>query len=302
MSLGLPYMGSKRKLAPAIVDKILFDYPDTKHVYDLFGGGGAISFEFAKRGLDVTYNELNSAVVALLRDVMENGITDKYYQWVSREMFDAHKVGNDWMGGFCQCIWSFGNSQKSYLFGNDIEPLKKLGHEVIVDKNENSLMALSKLLGIEIPIEVMHRETVNDRRLAFRLFLSRCQNRFDLEQLERLEQLQRLGKKFTILNGSYADVKIETPIDSTVIYLDPPYENTAKYKECLIHSELKAWIDASPYTIYLSSYEYDMPCVLEMEHRSTLSATKNDKKVIEKLFCNKPKHDLRQQDFFKNIG
>ena len=44
-TLGIPYMGSKRKLASKIVDYMLDNNPDCKYVYDLFGGGGAISFE-----------------------------------------------------------------------------------------------------------------------------------------------------------------------------------------------------------------------------------------------------------------
>jgi site-specific DNA-adenine methylase len=42
---GLPYMGSKRKLASNIVNLILELNPKCKYFYDLFGGGGAISFE-----------------------------------------------------------------------------------------------------------------------------------------------------------------------------------------------------------------------------------------------------------------
>jgi len=38
--LGIPYMGSKRKLAPKIVDFILAENPQAKYVFDLFGGGG----------------------------------------------------------------------------------------------------------------------------------------------------------------------------------------------------------------------------------------------------------------------
>ena len=40
--LGLPYMGSKRRLSREIVDHILTAHPNTKYVWDLFGGGGAI--------------------------------------------------------------------------------------------------------------------------------------------------------------------------------------------------------------------------------------------------------------------
>ena len=40
--LGISYMGSKRRLSREIVDHILTAHPNTKYVWDLFGGGGAI--------------------------------------------------------------------------------------------------------------------------------------------------------------------------------------------------------------------------------------------------------------------
>jgi len=43
MGYGIPYMGGKRKIASKIVDYILQCNPNTKYVYDLFGGGGSIS-------------------------------------------------------------------------------------------------------------------------------------------------------------------------------------------------------------------------------------------------------------------
>ena len=42
--LGIPYMGSKRKLAPEILKCITQRHPNLTDFYDLFGGGGSISF------------------------------------------------------------------------------------------------------------------------------------------------------------------------------------------------------------------------------------------------------------------
>ena len=104
-----------------------------------------------------------------------------------------------------------------------------------------------------------------------------------LERLQHLEQLVRLG----ISNLSYELVKIDTPINETVIYCDPPYKGTVKYKEDINHDIFLDFVKSSPYKIYVSSYEFDLPCVFSMEHRSTLSSTNNSKKVIENLYCNK---------------
>jgi len=42
--LGIPYMGSKRKLASEILHKITQRHGNISDFYDLFGGGGSISF------------------------------------------------------------------------------------------------------------------------------------------------------------------------------------------------------------------------------------------------------------------
>ena len=87
---------------------------------------------------------------------------------------------------------------------------------------------------------------------------------------------------------SYEQVEIDTPIDETIIYLDPPYKDTASYNKSIDFNKLKEFIKNSPYKIYLSEYNntYDMKLVKQYKHRATLSGTANNK-VIEKLFCNR---------------
>lgn len=285
LKLGLPYMGSKRKLARQIVDKILQDNPNTKYVYDLFGGGGAISFEFLQRPQiqKVVYNELNTGIVELLKDVLQNGVTEKYYQWIDRDTFNANKNKDDWMGGFCKCVWSFGNGQKSYLFGRKIENIKRIASELIVTRDTSKIQELKNLIGLEIPHEIINIPTIRERRLfVYKIIRENLNTGFQIQQLERIKQLE-------IKNLSYEEVEIKTPLEETIIYLDPPYPNTATYQKELDYIKLNEYIKNSPYKIYLSSYESDLRCVAEFEHRATVgSAIKRKvKKTIEKLFTNK---------------
>ncbi len=124
----------------------------------------------------------------------------------------------------------------------------------------------------------------------FGSFIREKKTRFDMEQLQQLEQLERLQQlqQLEITNLSYLNVNITTPIEKTVIYLDPPYMNTSSYEKKICYDMLKQYIKNSPYKIYLSSYESDFKCVLEIEHTSSFSSTKT-KKVTEKLFTNKIK-------------
>ena len=67
INLGMPYMGSKRKIAHVLMKYIINQNPYAKYFYDLFGGGGAMSFmalqypQFGK----VVYNEFNTGACEL---------------------------------------------------------------------------------------------------------------------------------------------------------------------------------------------------------------------------------------------
>ena len=292
--LGIPYMGSKRKLAPKIVDFILAKNPNAKYVFDLFGGGGAMSFEFLQRPQieRVVYNDLDSGVVSLLRDIAQNGVTEKYLQWVDRATFHEHKNGDDWFAGFVKTCWSFGNCQKYYLFSEENERLKRPLHLAIVERDAKYIPEVEALLGVKIPLGFLKVDNLQERRIALMSDIKRLKvGRVDLQQLQRLQQLQQLERlqqrqQLKISNCSYSEVLINTPISETVIYLDPPYANTGTYQKELLHDELYSWIEKSPYKTYLSSYESHLPCVAEFELKHTFRALNNSKKVSEKLFCN----------------
>lgn len=297
--LGMPYMGSKRKLASKIIDKILEDNPNANTLYDLFGGGGAVSFEAKQRPSfhTVHYNELNTGVVELLKDIQLNGITPKYYQWIDRETFNKNKDSDTWLGGLCKVVWSFGNNQKGYLYGKDKEHNKHLCHKLIVDNHKG----LSELLSINIELK---ETTVNERRLELQRFfrLHKLHDKVkgftcvspnygcirhvsqSLGQVHHLQNLQHTKLKLNITNLSYESVIIPTD-PNTIIYLDPPYKNTATYQNDINHDHLIDWIKKQPNKVYISGYDMPSPfmCVAEFDHRSILSG-KASNKITEKLY------------------
>jgi 16S rRNA G966 N2-methylase RsmD len=318
LKLGIPYMGSKRQIACKLVDKILQDNPNCKYVYDLFGGGGAMSFEFLQRSQikQVFYNELDTGITELLKKIQKDGITKEFYDWISREDFLKYNKGNDWKAGLVKTCWSFGNKCTAYIYGKDIEQYKYWFHQVVINNidytkeiqefYENSVLNkynIKQQCKIVMPI----KKDIQDRRLEIRqqlnVFEKECklshsrvvqqlQHLENLQQLERLQQLEKIKESnifnnLIILNQSYNEVAIETPIEETIIYLDPPYENTVKYQNNINHKDLYEWINKSNYKIYLSSYQAPLNEVFSINHRSTLSATNKSKVVQEKLFCNK---------------
>jgi site-specific DNA-adenine methylase len=282
MSLGLPYMGSKRKIAADLIHYMANANPNAVHFYDLFGGGGAMSFTALQSGFfnSVHYSDLNTAVVALLEKIRTDGVTDEFYQWISREQFFELIKGDDWLAGLAQTCWSFGNNQKSYLYGRKIEQVKRDAHDEVMAAGGNAY----------------RNEVLRERRKAGRFQLQHLQALEYLERLqnlERLERLERLGnfERLQITNLDYRSVPIATPPEQTIIYCDIPYQGTTEYKHGgFDHEAFFDWCRQSPYKIYVSSYNAPMNCVYELAHRATLSATANNR-VIERLFCNQKESD-----------
>jgi len=311
----IPYMGSKRALANKLVTFMLKETPNAKYFFDIFGGGGAMSFEAIQhRQLRyVYYNELNTGLVSLLKDIRDNGIRDEYYAWVSREEFNAAKNGDDWKSGLIKSCWSFGNNQHSYLFGKEVEEDKHLLHEIIVNRCQYSADKFNKKYNIDITSNYTSRfdnyvETIDQRRLRVmrQVKMQLQQNLQHLKQIEQIERLQRLEQiqqisriqQLNITNLSYASCNIDTPTDETIIYLDPPYINTASYQEGICHKEFYAWVDKLTelgYKIYVSSYESHLPLVLQLKHRCTLRHNQNNL-VVENVFCNNGSTGKRNLD------
>ena len=284
----IPYMGSKRAIAPKIVDYIMRKHPECENFYDVFGGGGAISFVAQQYDeLNVFYNEFDPQVFNLMRllfgekyfsdSVFGNVLPDVCYDWVSREKFVQHLDDDSWYGGLVRCVWSFGNNGKSYLFGKDIEDYKRLAHLIIVFKDVYSLKQLSAMLNVVIPEKIFDYDSVYKRRIFFSRFMKTIGKGKNFQQLEQLQ----------IFNLSYEQVPINSPIETTIIYCDPPYEKTAKYKHKFDSQKFYEWFETLPYPAYMSSYKAPFECVKEIKKRNTLSPSPNNSgEGVEKLFWN----------------
>jgi hypothetical protein len=264
----IPYMGSKNKLAAKIYDAIRADSRVYKgELVDLFCGGFAVSAYFMQHGWSVLANDANKYVIALLEQTLGSRLPTEgeysVYKWVSRALFKdvLANLDNypDWYVGYVLCVWSFGNKQTSYLFGKDIEPLKKIAHEIVTGA------------------------TVRDRRLTLYNFVRNFSaGRFDLQQLERLEQLERLQqlKRLEQLELSSLEYRAVRLPKGSIIYCDPPYENKAGYYMGAFNSsDFWQWVRDTSQThkIYVSSYVAppDFKTVASFAHHSSLGTSSN---------------------------
>ena len=174
MNFGMPYQGSKNKLAKDIIEQM----PPAEHFYDLFGGGGAITHCAVLSGKYkyVHYNEINPLVVKGF-EMAINGEFNNENRWISREEFYQLKDTDPYVA----ICFSFGNNLVDYLYGKDIEPIKKALHYARVLNNQS-------LLDIELQrVESYERL----KRLQSLESLKRLQSLESLKRLQSLESLKR---------------------------------------------------------------------------------------------------------------
>jgi site-specific DNA-adenine methylase len=269
-----------------------------------------MAFTAHQIGLKVIYNEKQTSLVNFIKYIFDRikrnkkgkfGLfPDDFYKFITREEFEVLKNEDSIKGQFVRICYSFGNNQRAYLFGKDIEKQKELGHNIVMYQCEDSLKEFNKITNSDFVLS--NKKEWNDRRLDYIRQFSRerrDKNEEQLEQLERLQQLERLERlqqlqqleqldNIKLFNLDYKDVIIDTPIEETIVYLDPPYRGTAKYIEGLDHDELDEYFRSSPYTCFMSEYNAPFESVLEIEKRSLLVNSNNSKKyALEQLYINK---------------
>ena len=313
MNYGMPYMGSKNRIAPWILEHL----PEADNLYDLFGGGGAITHCAALSGKYKTihYNDIQPGLTKLFKDATEGKYKDEN-RWISRE--DFFKLKDD--EPFININWSFGNKQNTYMYSKDLEPWKKAIHYAVLFQDYSYF----KEFGID-DVE-LKESTPHLRRLEFcKLYRKkekewkkkmknlkeskkpeRLQSLESLERLQSLERLERFQRLEMLVNAinlerindlenenlltnieyyeqSYDEFKIP---ENSVIYCDIPYKGTEKYSNKFDYEKFYKWACEQTVPIYIS--EYDMPSdkfeVIDEIEKTVILNDKKNKKAIEKIF------------------
>lgn len=242
--IGLPYIGSKKKVSKRIVEIIKQNFGSDKPVYDIFGGGGAITAELLLNGFEVHYNDLDSDITDMFVRVISQDREWIKTLIVSRdEFFDilskSQKTVDDKLK---LLINSFANNQKNYLYGKKQSDMKYNLAVKIIKKHD---------------VFGGYRQTETYKN-AQQEQLERLQQLQRLEQLERLEQLQRL-EQLEVTNRDYTAF---SNVENAILYLDPPYENTKNpYKFKFDHQLFYDWCVkmARKNVVIISSYDISDP-------------------------------------------
>ena len=282
--IGLPYQGSKKKISKKIIEIIKQNFGTTKPIYDIFGGGGAITAECILNGLEVHYNDLDKDITNAFERVISQ---DR--EWIKtliisrEEFFEIKEKKNKTTDDFLKLlINSFGNNKIGYLYSKETSDLKyNLAKEIIENHD----------------VFDGYKQTETYKKVTSGLdwdwFNAKPEKNKTSEQLQQLQQLERLQQleqldEVKATNKSYHDF---SEVSGAILYLDPPYEGTSQdsYINSFDSQEFYDWAFeiAKTNIVIISSYSisderFEVVYSFD-EARSTFQGrTRNDK--CEKLF------------------
>ena len=288
--IGLPYQGSKKKISKKIVEIIKQNFGTDKPIYDLFGGGGAITAECVLNGLEVHYNDLDKDITNAFERVISQDREWIKTLIVSRdEFFEIKAKENKTTDDFLKLLVnSFGNDKKSYLYSKGVSDLKYNIAKEIIEKHD-VFSGYTQTETYKRSIVKLQQLEQLERRQRFQQ-LEQLQQLQQLQQLKQLEQFQRLQQldEAKATNKSYHDF---SEVSGAILYLDPPYEGSHQkgYINSFDSQEFYDWAFeiAKTNIVIISSYSisderFEVVYSFDKAHSTLEGGTRNDK--CEKLF------------------
>ena len=293
MNYGLPYQGSKNRIAKRLVDAL----PPAPVLYDVFCGGCAVTHAAMLSGKyqHFVVNDLRGWLPVAFQKAIHGGYAHED-RWISREDFKRLKSTD----AYTALCFSFGNNARTYMYVRGLEPYKRALHHAIFwkdfapwrelcpetadalaaglapieDRKQRRVQAghfivesLKQQLSagtlspdiLEKPIyRQIRRPKAMSNSLQSLKSLERLQSLESLERLQSLESLESLPDTLTARGGDYRELCFDEP---GIIYCDPPYMSVyAKGKDygCEFDAEsFYSWCEHQANPVFIS--EYTMP-------------------------------------------
>ena len=256
MNFGLPYQGSKNRIAKRLVDAL----PAAPVLYDVFCGGCAITHAALLSGKysRVVANDINGMIPHAFEKAIRGGFRNED-RWISRDDFQRLYKTEPYVA----ICFSFGNNLHEYCYARDLEPYKRALHYAIFwqdtapwrelcpetadalkkaieseqDRHKRRIGAgraivtalKAGLMNGTIDPAVMNKSIYRKIRKEKTPRL-RLQSAESVERLERFERLKKtdvdVSPVLTVTTGDYRALNFDRP---GIIYCDPPYKNTGQY-------------------------------------------------------------------------
>ena len=291
MNFGLPYTGSKSRIATWLVERL----PSCEVFVDVFAGGCAVSgaMMLHNKAKKFILNDLQGDVPKLFVDALK-GDLDKYnpLHWVSREQFFAEKATNS----FIRLVYSFGAKGDTYLYSKELEPYKKAIHYAIIEDEWSEFDRLCPEVCSDTYNALKGLVEWNERRLAFQRAVASSlkglssQNPYykspvtlngtnaaqHLERTQRLVELRNLRlPSIQTESKDYRDLVIP---EGAVVFCDPPYKDSkVKYNgRGFDHAAFYDWCveTAKTHPVYITEYQITDPrfiCIGEKARKISLN-------------------------------
>lgn len=288
LTVGLPYIGSKKKIAGQIVRYFKQSYPEHGVVYDLFGGGGSVSAQSLLQGLNVRYNDKDPKVTQMFHHALTLEKDQLPDLVLTREQFQATKSLSQKTPAQNLALLllnSFACDMTSYLYAQPkSDPKYRLTKQILQQHG--------------LPSQYRYKATP-EYRSACQKALSgkvtppnRPESLTHLERLIQLERLTQLRPHLDKLTLTTKDYRAYSHLKGQLLYLDPPYENTKNpYLEPFDHEAFYDWAHemSKQNTVLISSYHISDPRFYPVLHFKSAKRTLNPATAThhEKLYAAK---------------
>ncbi len=299
MSYGLPYMGSKSRIADKILDLI----PPGDTFVDLFAGGCAVTHAAILRKQYRRYivNDITDYPDLFLR-ACRGEIKMEQARWISREEFHAQKETDP----LIRHLWSFGNRGDSYCYSRQIEPYKRAVFDLLTAQDFTA-RRLAFSATIAALFRYLREESGGSLTLAQKHFKGgktvegftygaedRKQN---IERLRRVPVLDRTARVvalagLTTPEVSRLDYRAVSIPPGAIVYADPPYAGCNEYEGAkgFDSAAFFDWARACPHPVFFSEYSapQDFALIASFEVRKMFCACRKEDYATERLYANPP--------------
>lgn len=274
MKYGLPYQGSKNKIAEWVISNL----PKAEHFYDLFAGGCAVTHAAMLSGKYQHFhaNDIFKQYPQMFLDAIYGLYSDEK-RVITRAEFEMYKS----IDPYIALCWSFGNNKRDYLWSPQAEKMK---------------IAACKMLAAD---------TLQERRILYlqfmKMLIAELQKGIKLDGLERIEPYERLESilnldvpgnlksRLYVTGLDYREVEI---LPNSVVYCDVPYNTNRPggyYGATFYHKDFYEWLRQTPFPVYVSEYEMpsDFVSIASKKKKALMSPHSNSKDKIENIFIHK---------------
>ena len=277
---GLPYKGSKNKIAKFVVAKL----PSADVFVDLFAGGCAVTHcaMLSNKYKRFICNDINNTPM-IFRRAINGEFRGFSYVPTREEFFESDDP-------VIKLIYSFGNDRETYLWSREIEPVKVCASRMISANSQyERRMWYRKFMDNLEEYISKYGEVVDAGHTKQLQSLERLESLQSLQSLERLQSLQSLERleslqSLEILQQDYKTVEIPP---NSLVYCDPPYRDTSGYNGTTFDFvAFDKWLADVDFMVVVSEYTAPNDCVevASIDKRSLLCATGRRTVKQEKLF------------------